>query len=466
MRIKEELKKSGYFWLPENEDKKIPGTLSILDGGEIELEVVGLFDESIEALNGNDDLRRIVGHVEKDGFVTLENCFYRKKNIAFGGISKSTVHVNKVISGVAYVKDEAITFNTVSFTVEGLNEWVGITGIEISRSSDYKTATITYTPQQEIVYDLQTGFKLHIFFGYTLPGSDNTTEASITHRTYFKLSSDDAKEFSEFSKIVHRITYLLGFAVDSTVTISDVSATSNEIAREISKGKTIPVPMKLYYPSLPFSDNVPKIDTHKMLFRFADISENAEHVFNQWLSTYSIIRPSLGLYFSAVSGDYKYLDGKFLALAQALETYHRRTSNETLKDEADFRAMIASILWSCPKQNRKWLLGRLCHGNEINLGQRIKRIIEPYKSYIGSQKQRKKFIRNVVNTRNYLTHYSEELEKDSLKGLELWRLCQKMEAVFQLHLLQQLGFKEFDIQKLLSNNYTLKQKFDEIQQVN
>lgn len=466
MRIKEELKKSGYFWLPENEDKKIPGTLSILDGGEIELEVVGLFDESIEALNGNDDLRRIVGHVEKDGFVTLENCFYRKKNIAFGGISKSTVHVNKVISGVAYDKDEAITFNTVSFTVEGLNEWVGITGIEISRSSDCKTATITYTPQQEIVYNLQTGFKLHIFFGYTLPGSDNTTEASITHRTYFKLSSNDAKEFSEFSKIVHRITYLLGFAIDSTVTISDVSATSNEIVREISKGKTIPVPMKLYYPSLPFSDNVPKIDTHKMLFRFADISENAEHVFNQWLSTYSIIRPSLGLYFSAVSGDYKYLDGKFLALAQALETYHRRTSNETLKDEADFRAMIASILWSCPKQNRKWLLGRLYHGNEINLGQRIKRIIEPYKSYIGSQKQRKKFIRNVVNTRNYLTHYSEELEKDSLKGLELWSLCQKMEAVFQLHLLQQLGFKEFDIQRLLSNNYTLKQKFNEIQQVN
>lgn len=466
MRIKEELKKSGYFWLPENEDKKIPGTLSILDGGEIELEVVGLFDESIEALNGNDDLRRIVGHVEKDGFVTLENCFYRKKNIAFGGISKSTVHVNKVISGVAYDKDEAITFNTVSFTVEGLNEWVGITGIEISRSSDCKTATITYTPQQEIVYNLQTGFKLHIFFGYTLPGSDNTTEASITHRTYFKLSSNDAKEFSEFSKIVHRITYLLGFAIDSTVTISDVSATSNEIVREISKGKTIPVPMKLYYPSLPFSDNVPKIDTHKMLFRFADISENAEHVFNQWLSTYSIIRPSLGLYFSAVSGDYKYLDGKFLALAQALETYHRRTSNETLKDEADFRAMIASILWSCPKQNRKWLLGRLYHGNEINLGQRIKRIIEPYKSYIGSQKQRKKFIRNVVNTRNYLTHYSEELEKDSLKGLELWSLCQKMEAVFQLHLLQQLGFKEFDIQRLLSNNYTLKQKFKEIQQVN
>lgn len=462
MRIKEELKKSGYFWLPENEDKKIPGTLSILDGGKIELEVVGLFDESIEALNGNDDLRRIIGHVEKDGLVTLEKCFYRKKNIAFGGISKSTVHVHKVIIGVAYDKDEAVTFNTVSFIVEGINEWVGITGINVAHRSDYKTATISYTPQEEIVYNLQAGFKLHIFFGYTLPMFSSTTEARITHQTYFKLSSNDDKEFSEFSKIIHQITYLLGFAVDSTVTISEVSATSNEIVREISEGKTRLVTMKLYYPSLPFLDNAPKIDIHRMLFRFADIRENAENVFNQWLSTYSIIRPSLGLYFSAVSGDYKYLDGKFLALAQALETYHRRTSNETLKDEAEFRAMIASILWSCPKQNRRWLRGRLYHGNEINLGQRIKRIIEPYKSYIGNSKQRNKFIRGVVNTRNYLTHYSEELEKDSLKGSELWSLCQKMEAVFQLHLLQQLGFEEFDIQRLLSNNYKLKQKFDEI----
>ena len=93
----------------------------------------------------------------------------------------------------------------------------------------------------------------------------------------------------------------------------------------------------------------------------------------------------------------------------------------------------------------------LYHGNEINLGQLIKRIIEPYKSYIGSSKQRNKFIRNVVNTRNYLTHYSEDLEKDSLKGSELWRLCQKMEAVFQLHLLQQLGFEELDIQRITTN---------------
>ena len=34
LRIKEEFKKSGYFWLPSNPENKIPGTLTIKDGGK------------------------------------------------------------------------------------------------------------------------------------------------------------------------------------------------------------------------------------------------------------------------------------------------------------------------------------------------------------------------------------------------------------------------------------------------
>lgn len=230
----------------------------------------------------------------------------------------------------------------------------------------------------------------------------------------------------------------------------------------ITDDKKSPVNIKVYYPSLPFSENLPKIDIHRMLFRFGHIRENAETIFNNWFKAYSMVRPALGLYFSAVTGTHKYLDGRFLALAQGLETYHRRTSSETLMERSKFRKLIATLLWMCPKDHRKWLKDRLYHGNEINLGQRIKKIIDPYKSYLGNGKQRNKIIRGVVNTRNYLTHYSEELEKASVKGADLWVLCQKMEAIFQLHLLQQLGFTESEIQGILTNNYKLKQKFNEI----
>ena len=142
VRIREEYKRSGYFWVPDKPSRKIPGTLTISDGGEIELEVIGLFDESIEALNGKDDLHRIIGHVEIDGYVTLENCFYSKKNISFGSISKSLVYVQQAFSGVGYDKDEIVTFNSVSFSIEGLNEWLSISGIHVSYGKDLGAALL------------------------------------------------------------------------------------------------------------------------------------------------------------------------------------------------------------------------------------------------------------------------------------------------------------------------------------
>jgi hypothetical protein len=44
VRIKKDFKKSGYFWLPSAPDKKFPGTLSISDGGIIDLEIIELFE--------------------------------------------------------------------------------------------------------------------------------------------------------------------------------------------------------------------------------------------------------------------------------------------------------------------------------------------------------------------------------------------------------------------------------------
>lgn len=308
------------------------------------------------------------------------------------------------------------------------------------------------------------GFQLHILFAYTLPVFPNTTEAKITQKTYLKLSTENEKELGEFIDLVHKITYLLCFAVDTTVAVSDVSATSDSIVSEISENKTRPVPINVYYPSLPFSKDVPKIDVHRMLFTFGKIRDDAEKIINNWLKAYSVIRPSLGLYFSAVTGTHKYLDGKFLALAQALETYHRRTSDEKLMDEGVFRSLVARLLCQCNKEKRKWLKGRLIHGNEINLGKRIKKIIEPFKAHIGNGKVRSKLIRNIVNTRNYFTHYSENLEPEAVKGIKLWEVCQKMEAIFQLHLLGQLGLTSTEISNILGNNYKLKQKTTEISQ--
>jgi len=70
MRVEEEYVKTGFFWLPEQDENKIPGIITIKNGGEIELEVVGLFDSNVNKLsdlNSPKLLNRIIGLIEDDG---------------------------------------------------------------------------------------------------------------------------------------------------------------------------------------------------------------------------------------------------------------------------------------------------------------------------------------------------------------------------------------------------------------
>lgn len=455
MRVEQEYVKSGYFWLPDQDEKKIPGILNVKDGGDIQLEVVGLFGSF-----NDDEFDRIIGHIEDDGLVTLENCFYTNKNRAFGGISKSKLCVHKVLTGVAYDENEVVTFNTLSFSVDCLDEWIGISGINVNHDREHTTATISYAPPENISYELDNGMKLEICFAYTLPGSPNTTEAKISQRVYFKLKSEELKPLDHFTKIAYKLTNFLCFAIDTTVALKNLSATSTEIQRNVGKGEGYPV--KIFYPSIPFTEKVPSKKWHRMLFTYRTIESNAQDVFNNWLRAYEIMAPALSLYFSTKNGAQKYLESKFLALAQGLETYHRRTSDEQLMDSSEFKDLVSTILKNCPDQHVDWLKGRLMHGNEINLGKRLKRIVEPFKGKLGNRKEREKLLRKIVDTRNYLTHYNDSLKENSARGDELLELCQKMEVIFQLHFLKTIGFSEKEIDSVVDNCDPLKQKINMI----
>ena len=127
MRLKEKYKQSGYFWIAGQKDKKVPGTLSIYDDGNIELEIVDTFGSRFVDINAPTMIPRIVGNVES-GNVTLEDCFSISENISFGGIGKSKIIAHQVYSGVGYDKDDEITFNTLSFSVDCLDEWIKVSG--------------------------------------------------------------------------------------------------------------------------------------------------------------------------------------------------------------------------------------------------------------------------------------------------------------------------------------------------
>lgn len=272
--------------------------------------------------------------------------------------------------------------------------------------------------------------------------------------------STESRGLDEFMSIIHRITTFLCFAIDRTVCLEDITATSNDILTNVGDDKSIPALIKIYYKSIPYLKNDLKIDLHRMLFGYRQIEKDAAKIINNWIDAYDRIDPALNLYFSTKVEAQKYLDGKFLALVQGLETYHRRMSTEKLMDEEKFKELVEGIISKCPEENQEWLKGRLMHGNEINLRKRIKSIIEPFKDLVGTKDERSKIISRIVDTRNYLTHYDASLKSKAADGKDLLLLCYKMEAFFQLHFLKVLGFTQEEIKSVLYYSYPLKEKLN------
>lgn len=459
MRLPEAIEKSGYFWLLSSPENKLPGTLRISESGATTLEIIGVFGDTLAALNDdNFDLNRVVGLIEDGKLVTLERCIYQNKSISFGGISKSTICVNFAFVGVGYDESEEVKFSRLDFSVEGLDEWLGISGIKVEHSDDYKSTSLRYTPPEKIAFQLPSGMALEFIFGYTLPGSRTVIEAKITQKAYVSLNSKMLLPIDDYLDVVFKINNFLCFATDETVSLDSITCYSNKITREISNGEKREIAISVYYESYPYTEVKPEITWHKMLFRYGHVANELEKILANWLVNYQVSEPAFNLYFSSKSGAHKYLEGRFLSLAQGIETLHRRNSNDTLMSEDEFNNLVDLISKACPSDKIDWLHGKLKYANELVLRQRIKQMIEPFQRFFGCGSERKSFIGKVIDTRNFLTHYDPRLAEQAANGKELWELCMKLEGLFQLHLLRMIKMDDNLITSLIKENRAIRNK--------
>ena len=358
-----------------------------------------------------------------------------------------------------YDEDDIPRFNSLTFSIEGIDEWVGMSGFTEGFQFQNNIVTVSYRQPPDISLKLKNGMRLLVTF-HCMTGEE-FFESRISQKTYFQLVSEKEHELKEFASIAHKIANFLCFAIDQTVSLDSLSATSDNFRQDIGGGESRPISINVYSSSGPYSQNQPKIYHDDMLFRFEWIYNDAKKKINNWLKAYEQINPAFNLYFLAKMGAQPSWEARFLALAQGLEVYHRRTSTEKRMDEGEFEKLVKNLIDQCPEKYRKWLGDKLNYGNELSLSNRIKRMIEPFKDIIGTSKKRRELINNIVVTRNYLTHYDLSLESKAARGDALWTLCLKMELLFQLHFLQLIGFSREEIDSIVANCSQLQWKLNQ-----
>lgn len=470
MRIEREIKRLGYFWAPDNPSEKLPGTISISDGGVIELEIVTPFVDKREEL-GN--LKRIVGEIHDEGYVTLDDCSMKfsdfTESVQRDGIVQSTrcvIQANIAFIGIAYVQGEIPVFDGLTFSVEGIDEWVGISGIEINRGNMLNPTIVSCKEPRAIKLNLDQGMKLYIEFQLSFPPIDRRRnrrdktaddiafqkETKITQKTYFRLISEHPLELDAFTSVMDKIVGLLRFALGAIVRVDTVWATSEDSRDNLGSEMQSRRLIQTYYPSQPSCRDMRGVHQSTMLFGFEEMKDDAEDKINKWIQAYDKIAPTFNLFFFAQLGSQINLEAKFLAMIQGLEVFHRRTSDKTRMPDTEFRALLDSFVKFCPEGKRTWLQEKLQYGNELSLRSRLKSIVEPFKEFFGDKKTLVELINSVVNTRHYLTHYDLSLESKAATGEKLEVLCLELESLFQLHLLDLMGFSR-EVGVSLVENY-------------
>ena len=451
MRIKEEIKRSGTFWLPSSPERQVAGTLSISDGADVKLELPQSLYADIRAqvsYTHPESLNPILGHVETDGYVMIDRCYRldRKRSIVHGRlIAPDVVWANRILTNLPYSEMESLRFKTLTFSVEGIDNWVGISGIEVDTHSEKSDLTISYDKPADISFNLKDDMQLLITFDWTPPELSNPKRAEVSQKALFKLISQNARELDKFTSIAQKITAFLCFVMNEIVCLDRMRATADSHRQETADGR----PVEIYYSSWPYAKDEPEINEVDMLFRFKKIQTHAESIINKWIDNYEQIAPALDLYFLTKTGTLPSWNMQFLTLVQALEAYHRRTSDEKHMDPAEFEEIRKTLVNKCRKKERSWFAQKLNYANELTLRNRFERMTEPFGNFMCGEK-RPLLIDRIVKTRNYLTHYDSDLESETAKGDVLRYLCIKMNVLFRLHFLKLIGFNEQEINAVVN----------------
>ena len=419
MKVKNNIQKIGYFWLPSDPSNKLAGLFTIEDGGVIKLEFHGLFGSNPNEQWEQWEWDIILGDVEEYGKITLVDSSYSKEKKHGHGVKfKNFIECDYAFVGAHFNAKDDLIFNNFLFRIEGLNDWMGISGISINK--DFNNPFISYNMPDDLIIGIDDILSFAVTYRanrtlafHALGANDH---AEVHQDTYLKLSSSENFSFSEFFVLVKKIANFLIFAINKQVSIDEITVHQEGLNISCTNGKELNIPqdVTVYTNQILHTPNLKEVNWNTMMFRYRDI-DSIEDTINKWLNMYEVIDPSLDLYFSTIFSKDRYVKSHFLMLAQALEALHSRTSN-----------------------------------GKITFLERLKILCQEFIDMkIYTQEEMDDFAKKIKDTRNYLTHYDKSKEDKIIADDEYQVYINTMKWLLQIHFLKLLGFEQDKIYKFL-----------------
>lgn len=457
-----EFEKDGIWWLPENPNHTVPGKVKFIPGEGLTLDLHGNLQADENAADSNArqliEPSLILGHLIDGKEITLEECLQTR---AFS--RASSVQVTSFIAKTAYVgahflRSDEVRFWSLYVRYSYLDQWVNKRAFHMESPSP-KSSVIRY--EQPLPTKINVaGYELSFVF-WQSESWDPLTHASISQEATLVISSTDQKPLIDYLDLMRRIQDFLSLAMGKSTFVTNLQGITDS-SKQIINGEVIRLPIDIYFafPWLQPETRAPH--PQEMLFTLPDVEEHLETYVCNWVHKADALKPVFNLYFSTLYEPQVFLEFKFLSLAQAIETYHRRMIGGKYQADEEYlaglyRILVSAIPYDLNDDFRESLkAGKLRYANEYSLRKRLQELTTKYSPNIPfgflNSEERSRFADKVRDTRNYLTHYSTELESKAAHGEGLIVLVDQLRALLEVIFLEEIGFSIEAIQEMVSKN--------------
>lgn len=432
----------GLWWLPEKDNKKIPGTLKFVADKEIKLELMGSFHESInQALKSKQPLNfEIILGVSKGISFTLFKS--EELNTSFGAANSefilSTFQCKYIFKGVHFFSVNDVNFAQMVVGFTHLEDWISP---NLFKFEDVNAISYNNPPKQ-IVKINKINSLISIVSGVTR--STDSKRVSMEINSFFVIKPlSESKDLEWYEDVIRCLGNFLTLAVGRAIYSKNLTAYLSENYK-----------FKIYFVlNMQKEEN---IHSSMMMLPYRSLTSYLDKFLNNWFDYSDLLKPVYELFFGTYYAQL-YEEFNFLSLIQAIEAYHRRIYVDKGKylSDNDYEPLERSLINSIPTalpDGRDYPIGftdalkaKIKYGNEYSLRTRLKQLSNVWGSLDPLlYENRDSFNHDIVCTRNYLTHYEKSPDCRVFEGDDLAYANIIIHSLFLIVLITHMGIPKLD----------------------
>ena len=437
----------GYWWLPENSEITIPGTLKY-ENGRIRVELLGTFEANDFLQSGEPSKIPLINGRAEGRLLTLLDCRTVSENTHSESASTSTLDVKYAIDGAIFTKVEPMQFTEATIRFHHLESWVHDNPVtrNIPAPSDRSFVRNYALPDDRLVSSSSDEASLTISSQYQSLLTGRNDE--FTYQNVLFLTTNSPRDLNWFFERANSLSSLLNFLIGQQTGLSHFSL---KVPLNSPDSQHHPRYCKVYVRHWPFQPKE-ELGLFDMRYCYPMIADRFPCILDKWLSRNDQLRTAFDLVAGAQLDKDIPVRFQFLNLIHALECLDRANGNRVYISEEEYQPFRQKLANAIPSEldggHKDSLRTKIKFGYELSLRNRLTKMLAELAPELLKLvcTDSKKFANLIADTRNYFSHYTAELKEKAVTDTqELYWLAQRLSVWSTCLLLKELSFSPQEI---------------------